>query len=108
MVYILEDIIVTCSDPGLASILSLLKTFLNIIQIIGPIIALISLVIILIKLISNPENQKLKSAFKNWLIALIMLFLVPIIVDASMQLLDDSFSVASCWNYAEQVSLGKN
>lgn len=95
------DLISTCGNKGIASLISIAKTALTIIQIAGPIIAIIGLVSILIKLMSNPENKKLKTALKNWLIALLMLFFIPVIVNVVMRLLDDSFSIAACWNYAE-------
>ena len=101
--FILDNIVSACSDPALANSLRLIKNAFTLIQVIGPIIALVSLVLILIKLFINPENKKLKNAFRNWLIALLFLFFIPIIVNAVMGLLDDSFSVSSCWNYAEQV-----
>lgn len=100
IVYILDNIINTCSDPGLANILWIVKNAFNLIQIIGPIIAMVSLVIILLKLFANPENKKLKNALRNWLIALLLLFFIPVIIDATMRLLDDSFSISSCWNNA--------
>lgn len=95
------DLVSTCGNRGIATLVYIAKTALTIIQIAGPILAIIGLVLILIKLMSNPENKKLKNAFKNWLIALLMVFFIPIIVNVTMKLLEDSFSIAACWNYAE-------
>lgn len=89
-----------CSDPGLANILSIIKQILDLIQLLGPIIAIIGLIIILIKIIINPDNKKLTKAFQNCLIALVMLFFIPLIVNGVMKLLDDSFEISTCWNYA--------
>lgn len=102
--YILDSIVKTCSEPALGKLLSIIKTVFNLIQLIGPILAIISLIIILVKLIADPDNKKLKSAFKNWLIALLMLFFIPLIVNVTMQFFDDQFTISECWNYAENNS----
>ena len=93
-----------CNDPGLASILAIVKKFMNILWIIGPILAIIGGGIALFKLMSNPEEKKYKSLFKNMLIALIMLFFIPAIVNVVMQMFDGQFELASCWNQAEAMS----
>lgn len=97
------DLTSVCGSIGLANLITISKTVLTIIQIAGPILAIIGLVTILIKLMSNPDNKKLKTAIKNWLIAFVMLFFIPIIVNVVMKMLDDSFTVAACWNYAEKI-----
>ena len=74
-----------CTDPGLASLLAVAKKFMNILWIVGPILAIIGAGIAFYKLMSNPEEKKYKSIFKNMLIALIMLFLVPAIVNVVMR-----------------------
>ncbi len=97
------DLTSVCGSVGLANLISICKTALTIIQIAGPILAIVGLVTILIKLMSNPDNKKLKTAIKNWLIAFVVLFFIPIIVNVVMRMLDDSFTVAACWNYAEEI-----
>lgn len=92
-----------CSDIGLAHFLVLVKKFLNVVHLIGPIVALAGLVFHLIKLTFSPDNKKNKATIKNWLIAFLMLFLTPYLINATMNLLDDSenFQFAKCWNYAQ-------
>lgn len=91
-----------CSTPALAHLLVIVKIFLNVIYIIGPIVALVGLFIHLIKLISNPDNKKYKPLVKNWLIALLMLFLLPIIINVVMNLVDTAgFQLGRCWKIAE-------
>ncbi len=97
------DLTSTCGSIGLANLISIAKTALTIIQIAGPIMAIIGLVSIFIKLMSNPDNKKLKNAIKNWLIAFLMLFLIPLIIDVVMGKLDDTFTLTACWNYAEKI-----
>lgn len=93
-----------CGDPGLAHILGIIKSVLGLIQMIGPIVAIVSIIINLIKLMSSPEEKKYKNLIRNWLIALVMLFILPVIVNVVMSLFDDSFKISSCWNYVEAVN----
>lgn len=89
-----------CGDPALASILGMLKSILNIIHLVGPIIGIVSITISLIKLMSNPDEKKYKKLITNWVIAIVILFLLPMVVNVVMGLLDNSFTISSCWNYA--------
>lgn len=93
-----------CGDPGLAHILGIIKSVLGLIQMIGPIVAIVSIIINLIKLMSSPEEKKYKNLIKNWLIALFMLFILPVIVNVVMSLFDDSFKISSCWNYVGTIN----
>lgn len=101
--FILEKISQACSDPGLAVIISIMKKFMNILWIIGPILAMIGAGIALVKLLANPEEKKYKNLFKNMIIALLLLFLIPVIVNTVMKLFDDSFEISACWNAAENI-----
>lgn len=94
---------VTCSSVGLANILSIIKTCLNIIQIAGPIIGMVALVINFTKLMANPEEKKYSTSLKNSLIAMVMLFFLPFIINLTMGLLDNTFNLANCWTNAEKV-----
>jgi len=97
--YIL-DLVHACGDPAIANLVSIFKTILNFIQLIGPILALLALGINFIKLMASPEDKKLKKTLSNWLISLFMLFFIPMLVNVTMGLLDDSFELTKCWNYA--------
>lgn len=110
MIYILEyekiseNIIDACGNIGIANILSIIKSFLDIIQIIGPILCIVALAINFTKLMTNPDEKKFKAGLKNSLIALVILFMVPFIINLTMSLADGSFDLATCWNNAEKVS----
>lgn len=102
--FILDKVSTLCTDPGLANVIAIIKKVVNIIWLIGPILAIVSAVISGIKLMSNPDEKKYKPLFKNCIMALLMLFIVPIIVNTVMALFDKSFEVAACWNQAETIS----
>jgi hypothetical protein len=94
----------SCTDPGLAAILATVKKFMNILWIIGPILAIVGAGIALFKLMNNPEEKKYKGLFKNMIIALIMLFFLPMIINVVMGMFDGQFDLASCWNQAEIIN----
>ena len=98
--FFLASIGSACSDPGLASIMSIVKKLLSLFQIIGPILALFSMAYHLTMLMKNPDDKKGLPKLRNSAIALVVLFMVPVIVNASFGMLGDSTSISSCWNNA--------
>lgn len=94
------DVVNTCSDVALANFLVIIKRALQMIQIIGPILCMISLTIFFITLVVNPEDKKVPKKIRNSILALVITFFVPLIVNITMKLLDDNFDVAACWNNA--------
>ena len=103
-----SDIIEACGSVGIAGLLNIVKTVLSMIQIIGPILCMVALAINFIKLMTNPEEKKYKPIITNCIMALVILFMVPFIVNLVMSLADKSFNLAKCWNNAEAVvELGK-
>lgn len=98
-----SDIIEACGSVGIAGLLNIVKTILSTIQIIGPILCMVALAINFIKLMTNPEEKKYKPIIKNCIMALVILFMVPFIVNLVMSLADESFNLAKCWNNAESV-----
>ncbi len=98
------DLVEVCGSPELAHILGIIKRVLNLFQIIGPIVGIIGLILALIKLMMNPDEKKLKNSIRNWVIAIVMLFLLPVIINLVVGLFDDSFQLSECWNYSNQKS----
>lgn len=93
------DIASMCSDSALAVILPIARRILTFIQIIGPLLCIISLTISFINLMMNPDEKKEPGKIKNKIIALVLLFFVPTIVNAVMGILDDSTEFSRCWRY---------
>ncbi len=98
------DLVEVCGSPELAHILGIIKRVLNLFQIVGPIVGIIGLILALVKLMMNPEEKKLKNSIRNWVIAIVMLFLLPVIINLVIGLFDDNFQLSACWNYANQKS----
>ncbi len=97
------DVAATCNNYGIASLFVIMKKIFTILQILAPIIAIVALGINLTKSVLNPEDKKNFSMYKNWLIALVMVFALPTIVNAVMGILGENYSISSCWNNAEQI-----
>lgn len=93
-----------CSSPAIANLLFVLKNIFNVTMIIAPILAIVVLTITFTKIIANPEEKKLLKKLKNSLLALTLVFLVSIIVNVSMSLLDNSTDISNCWNHAKQIN----
>lgn len=87
-----------CNDASLSSILTIVKNILHLIQIIGPIIAIIALSLHFFQLMRDPDNKKAIPKIKNSMIALAVLFFVPLFVDVLFSLLGASTTFSACWN----------
>ena len=83
----LIGIVNTCGDYGLANILFVIQRVMTLFQIIVPIISIVSLITIFLKLLMKPDDSKLKARIKNWILALIIFFILPIIIDVLLLIL---------------------
>ncbi len=95
-----------CNDYGLVAILDIIRRFFDILQIIVPLLLLVWGTIQLIKLMVNPEDKKLPKGLTNKIIAAVMVFILPVIVDTVLGLFstNESFQVAACWEQAKITS----
>ncbi len=95
---ILDNIISTCSDPGIGVVITVLKRILDIIQIVGPIIFIIALVINFARMMMDPENKKLVKNCINSLVGALVIFAIPIFINVVMGMLSTNYTLSSCWN----------
>lgn len=88
-----------CNSFLLYNTLDIIRTGLKILQIAGPIVAIVSLIISFILLTTNPEEEKYKKRVKNSIIATVILFLLPAIINLIMALpvVEDHTTVGQCW-----------
>ena len=92
------QIINECSSPVLGTLLSAFKKIMTLIQIIVPILLIIGSMINVTKLIHDPEDKKRKKRILNSLIAAILVFFIPMLVNAVMGMVDNSYDISACWN----------
>jgi len=100
--------VVTCDDVALANILVIVKRVLSLVQIIGPILCIVGLIYTFIKMSINPDEKKNTKRIVNIVLALVIMFFVPVIVNATMGLMGESTDFSSCWNAAPDTIKANN
>lgn len=98
--------LVSCNSAVLAGLLSVFKNLLNLIQIIGPILAICSLVMTLIKMAHNPEDKKVPKKIFNSCLALALLFFIPLLVNVTLNMVDESTNFGACWKNSGNSNFG--
>ena len=98
---------VSCNDYALMPLLKVFKNVIDIIHIIGPVLALVSLGILSFKLVTdssmNNKDKNLKG-IRNSLVALAVLFFLPLLINLVMYIVGDNFRVTKCWNTIDTVT----
>ena len=102
------DMVGTCGNPALANLFNIAQRIITIIQILAPILAIIALGINLTKSVMNPDDKKNFSMYKNWIIALVMVFAIPTLVNATMGILGEDYDISACWNNAKNANTSGN
>lgn len=89
-----------CHDAGIISLISIIKNIMDIIQIVVPILLIVYLSIQLTRMVVNPDEKKNFSKIKNQILATILVFVVPVIINAVINIMPQTFQVSACWNVA--------
>ena len=95
------DLETSCTSQGLSNVFGLLNNIMNIICIIVPIMLILSLIIKFSKGMMNPDDKKNFPKIRNAIIAAIIVFLVPSIVNGVFQMMGEKYNVSSCWMLAK-------
>ena len=94
---------ITCADESLARIMFAVKNIMNLIAIITPIILILMLSIHFTRAMINPDDKKNHKRFTNSIIALLVVFMMPVIMGAVMKMVGEKTKVSSCWVNAKEV-----
>ena len=86
-----------CSSPILAVILRVVKNLLALIQIIAPLLLIAGMTYNLIKMMQNPEDKKGLSKVKNSALAAAIIFFIPVLINALMNMLGENYNISLCW-----------
>lgn len=97
-----------CSNPALGTFLLVAKRILQVIQIAGPIVLIVSLIVSFMKGAINPEDKKTIKKIFNSIIAMIVLFVIPILINVVMGALGENFTVSECWNSIDREEVDTN
>lgn len=98
------DVIETCNSSSLSTVLPVVKNIMLLIQIIVPVALLVSGTIEFVKLTINPEDKKGFRKILNKVIAAIIVFAIPVLVNVVMGAVGESTEFSSCWNNASESS----
>ena len=93
-----------CYSTLLKIVVGPLKDLVSLFQIIGPILCIISLGYTFVKLMQHPDDKKIFARIKNSLIALGVLFFIPLLVNAVISMIDKNYSY--CWKEASSYTSG--
>ena len=98
-----------CSDYGLAKTLSVFSNILTLIQIIVPILLIVMAAVNIFQLVYNPDDKKSIKKVINKFIAAAVVFFIPVIVNAFLSTLPNSFEIYGCMQAAKDLdSVAKN
>lgn len=90
-----------CTSSEISYIMVALRRVYTLIQIIVPILLMISLVIKFIHLAHNPEDKKTPKQIVNAALAAVIVFFLPTIVSALLNMLPEQIQLTACWLSAE-------
>lgn len=97
-----------CSDPGLVSIIDIVRKGMDLFQLIVPILLLVMLVVQLTKLVVNPDEKNGIKKITNRILAAMIIFILPIIINillTNFELPDNKqFQLSACWKAAENMA----
>lgn len=88
----------TCGDSILIPFLSILKKFLNIIHIIVPLLLILSVTLSITKLMQDPDDKKAPKKIINSVIAIVLIFFLPVFLDLVVNLTGEEESISNCLN----------
>ena len=90
--------ILCCEETELIPIITIIRNLVQVVQIIVPILLILGMSVNLVQLVQNPELKNGKKKIYNKILAAIIVFMIPVIVDALMAFVPSSISVSECWN----------
>ena len=105
--YIL-DVMETCNNTVLSGVLPIVKSILLLIQIIVPIALLVAFTIDFVKLSINPEEKDGFRKLLNKVIAAVIIFVIPIIINVIMGAVGESTEFSDCWNNTSSTIIGSD
>ena len=94
------DVMETCENVALSNYLVIVKRAMLLIQIIVPILLIVMTIVQFTSMINNPDDKKGISKLKNKILAAVIVFTIPFIINALMGVLGESTEFSDCWNKA--------
>ena len=96
----LLEISSTCNNSVLFTFLAIVKTILGLVHIIVPILLILSLTITLTRLAQDPDEKKAPKKILNSLLATVIIFFLPTIMNVVIDLVAGESNFSNCWKNA--------
>ena len=90
--------ILSCNEAPITLLVTITRRLLELIQISVPILLIIMIVVDLLKLVTNPDTKNSHKKIINKVIPTIVIFMIPVLLDATLGLLPNQTSFIGCWN----------
>lgn len=90
-----------CSDYGLVSVLDIVRKFLDLFQVFVPIVLIVGATISFIRLAMNPEMKNGTKIIVNQVLAAVICFFIPMLVNFVLGIMPESFELSACWEQAK-------
>lgn len=97
-----------CNDGSLSTIMRIFSRTLSLVQIIVPILLIIFASIEFFKLSTNPEKKNGTKHIIHMFEAAAIVFFIPVIMNAILNLLPQSFNLVACWEKAKTQTESSN
>ena len=90
----------SCNNSMLFTFLGVVKALLNILHIIVPLLLILSLTITITKLVQDPDEKKAPKKIVNSVIATVVIFFLPTIINVVIDLVAGESNFSNCWEKA--------
>ena len=101
------DVMETCNNTALSTVLPVVKGIMKMIQFAVPVALLIAFTIQFVRLTINPEEKDSFRKILNKLIAAVIVFVLPFLINAVMGIVGESTEFTNCWvNAPDTISIG--
>jgi len=94
-----------CNDYTLARSLSIFNNIIELIHIIIPIILILMITVNIFQLLSDPDEKKSKKKLLNKVIATVIIFMIPTLVNAVLGLLPNSYDLYGCLQESKRLKM---
>ena len=104
-------IMTVCEEPAILNLILFIKSLMEIIGIVVPIILIVMVTLDLVKIVLDSSEKTIKTSFKsmlNRLIAAVVVFFVPMMVNLLMNQVDQgNVESSTCWANANSETIAK-
>lgn len=90
-----------CHDYGTVAVLDVTRKIFDLMQLFVPILLIIMATFNFIVLVTNPDAKNGKKKIINQFLAAIIIFFIPTIVNAIINMTPDTFEINACWQTAK-------